>query len=179
MLEIVTTDFHFCSAYGNSRSFLPSLPLHSARSSLPWQWCYSESPPHLPPPSPPPSQREWEREADRERKRERERERDCVVANSHLFFSLCVAESCHQTPFKNVLIIPHVSAVYCDVRAPPIKGPGWCFCTLQLMFSGFLQFFLWERHYEKAESEPKHLWDWLYQMKVVWLILRVLTLDWI
>ncbi len=55
------------------------LSLHSlyTPSSLPWQWCYSESPPHLPPPQ---HRQEGTRERGRERQgdiyRERERERE-------------------------------------------------------------------------------------------------------
>ncbi len=35
-----------------------------------------------------------------------------------------------------------------------------CVCLLsaaeQVVYSGFLQLFLWKRHYERAESEPEH-----------------------
>lgn len=53
--------------------FFSSLHSLYTPSSLPWQWCYSESPPHLPPPQ---HRQEGTRERGRERQRDIYRERE-------------------------------------------------------------------------------------------------------
>lgn len=59
-------------------AFSLSLPPHRACSSLPWQWCYSESPPDFPPPQHH-QDGTWERARERQRdiyRGERGRERE-------------------------------------------------------------------------------------------------------